>query len=127
MNEQEKIFADEYLRTYNVSASVRKAGFEGKNMTRIGNSLLEKKEIADYISRSLKKYSTICGRSEIMEVLTGIVRGLPEKRFFIVDGRLIEREVKPRTETVLKACETMAKIYNMFNIKDEDEIYEFTD
>ena len=125
LNVKQKMFADEYLVCLNATESAIKAGYSEKTAYSIGQRLLKKVEVKNYIDEHLKKLESekIADTKEIMESLTRILRGQDQEETIVVEGqgdgvskaRKIKKEVSPRDR--LKAAELLGKRYGLFTDK----------
>ena len=121
------MFADEYLVCLNATESAIKAGYSEKTAYSIGQRLLKKVEVKNYIDEHLKKLESekIADTKEIMESLTRILRGQEQEETIVIEGqgdgvskaRKIKKEVSPRDR--LKAAELLGKRYGLFTDKIE--------
>ena len=127
LNIKQKMFADEYLVCLNATESAIKAGYSEKTAYSIGQRLLKKVEVKNYIDEHLKKLESekIADTKEIMESLTRILRGQEQEETIVIEGqgdgiskaRKIKKEVSPRDR--LKAAELLGKRYGLFTDKIE--------
>ena len=121
------MFADEYLVCLNATESAIKAGYSEKTAYSIGQRLLKKVEVKNYIDEHLKKLESekIADTKEIMESLTRILRGQEQEETIVIEGqgdgiskaRKIKKEISPRDR--LKAAELLGKRYGLFTDKIE--------
>ena len=127
LNIKQKMFADEYLVCLNATESAIKAGYSEKTAYSIGQRLLKKVEVKNYIDEHLKKLESekIADTKEIMESLTRILRGQEQEETIVIEGqgdgvskaRKIKKEISPRDR--LKAAELLGKRYGLFTDKIE--------
>ena len=127
LNIKQKKFADEYLVCLNATESAIKAGYSEKTAYSIGQRLLKKVEVKNYIDEHLKKLEDgkIADTKEIMESLTRILRGQEQEETIVIEGqgdgvskaRKIKKELSPRDR--LKAAELLGKRYGLFTDKIE--------
>lgn len=125
LNVKQKIFADEYLVCLNATESAIKAGYSKKTAYSIGQRLLKKVEVKNYIDEHLKKLEDekIADTKEIMESLTRILRGQEQEETIVIEGqgdgiskaRKIKKEISPKDR--LKAAELLGKRYGLFTDK----------
>ncbi len=109
LTEKQKRFIDYYIQTANATESAKLAGYKGKNLNRIGSENLSK--LDKYIKKRLeeKENSRIATQDEVLEYLTGVMRG-EIKDAFGLDGALQDRT---------KAAELLGKRYGTFVDKKE--------
>nr|WP_317357559.1 terminase small subunit [uncultured Tyzzerella sp.] len=125
MNVKQKIFADEYLVCLNATESAIKAGYSKKTAYSIGQRLLKKVEVKNYIDEHLKKLEDekIAEAKEVMEYLTKVLRGEETEETIVIEGkgdgiskaRKIKKEISPKDR--LKAAELLGKRYGLFTDK----------
>ena len=127
LNIKQKMFADEYLVCLNATESAIKAGYSKKTAYSIGQRLLKKVEVKNYIDEHLKKLEDekIADVREVMEHLTKVLRGQEQEETIVIEGkgdgiteaRKIKKEISPRDR--LKAAELLGKRYGLFTDKLE--------
>lgn len=125
LNIKQKMFADEYLVCLNATESAIKAGYSEKTAYSIGQRLLKKVEVKNYIDEHLKKLEDekIADVREVMEHLTKVLRGQEQEETIVIEGkgdgiteaRKIKKEISPRDR--LKAAELLGKRYGLFTDK----------
>lgn len=105
MNERQKAFADYYIETLNATEAAKRAGYSRRTAKQIGNKLLTKIDLQQYIQERLasKEKARIASQDEILEYLTAVVRGE------VKDQLGLETPVKDRN----KAAELLAKRYGL--------------
>ena len=83
MNERQKHFADEYIISKNATKSAIKAGYSGKTAYSIGQKLLKKVEISEYIKKRTEEQFNERSMSiaEALAISASIARGEPQKRY----------------------------------------------
>jgi len=82
MNERQKHFADEYIISKNATKSAIKAGYSEKTSYSIGQKLLKKAEISEYIKKRTEELFNERSMSiaEALAISASIARGEPQKR-----------------------------------------------
>lgn len=125
LNIKQKKFADEYLICSNATEAAIKAGYSEKTAYSIGQRLLKKVEVKNYINEHLKKFQDekIADAKEIMEHLTKVLRGEAKEETIVIEGqgdgiskaRKIKKEISPKDR--LKAAELLGKRYGLFTDK----------
>ena len=83
MNEKQKHFADEYIISKNATKSAVKAGYSEKTAYSIGQWLLKKVEISEYIKKRTEEHFNERSMSiaEALAISASIARGEPQKRY----------------------------------------------
>lgn len=83
MNERQKHFADEYIISKNATQSAIKAGYSEKTSYSIGQRLLKKVEISEYIKKRTEEQFNERSMSiaEALAISASIARGEPQKRY----------------------------------------------
>ena len=83
MNERQKHFADEYIISKNATQSAIKAGYSEKTAYSIGQRLLKKVEISEYIKKRTEEHFNERSMSiaEALAISASIARGEPQKRY----------------------------------------------
>lgn len=83
MNEKQKHFADEYIISKNATKSAVKAGYSEKTAYSIGQRLLKKVEISEYIKKRTEEHFNERSMSiaEALAISASIARGEPQKRY----------------------------------------------
>lgn len=127
MNERQKRFADEYIRTANAYQSAIRAGYSDMYAKNNSHKLLENKGIKAYVEARFKELEkqTIAQQDEVLQYLTAVMRGEQEdeenivvnKGDFISD---VEKHTKKAdTAQRTKAAELLGKRYAIFTDKQE--------
>ncbi len=132
LTEKQQRFADEYIRTGNITQSylnayqnVKKESTAASN----GSRLLRNAKVKSYIDERLEKLKkeSIAEQDEILQYLTSVMRGeLKDERLMVVGdgdfGTEVERH-ETRAEIVArtKAAELLGKRYMMWTEKHQVE------
>jgi len=127
MNERQKRFADEYIRTANKHQSAIRAGYSEKYARTSSHKLLENKSIKDYVEARFKELEkqTIAQQDEVLQYLTAVMRGEQEDEENIVVPKGdyvsdVEKHTKKAdTAQRTKAAELLGKRYAIFTDKQE--------
>ena len=129
LTEKQKRFADYYIETGNASASVRRAGYKGKNLNNVASENLAKVGIKEYIDGNLKALESerTASAKEVLEMLTSSMRGELKEEVVVVEGtgdgcsdaRIIEKQIGLKDR--IKAAELLGKRYRLFTDKVEVE------
>jgi phage terminase small subunit len=126
LNERQKRFVEEYIIDLNATAAAVRSGYSEKTAYSIGQRLLKKVEIQQYMSELMaeKDKKTIADQDEILSFLTSVLRGEVCEQVPLLAGngfqelrRLDEANPKDR----LKAAELLGKRYAMWVDKKEVE------
>lgn len=130
MNKRQKRFCDEYLIDLNATQAAIRAGYSEKTSKQIGNKLLTKVDLKEYIDERIKQIDDklIAKENEVLKHLTSVLRGESESEVIVVegtgDGYSEARKItkKPDEKERLKAAELLGKRYALFTDKiDKDE------
>lgn len=117
MTEKQKRFCEEYIVDCNATQAAIRAGYSEKTAYSIGQRLLKKVEVQDYIEelRQTVKNSRIADATEIQEKLMAILRGedKEEKAYIDADGEQISYNVINQSNQ-LKSAELLAKMQGAF-------------
>ena len=116
MNERQKRFADEYIKSGNATESALKAGYSEKTSYSIGQRLLKNVEVKAYIDEQVEKIrdETIMDAKEALAILSSIARGEREEEVILVNpisGEITKETKKPDNATVIKAIAEILKRY----------------
>ncbi|MEH7251905.1 terminase small subunit [Neobacillus niacini] len=124
LTEKQKRFADYYIETGNGAESARRAGYKGSNHDNIATENLRKLAIKKYIEDRIaeKDKQRIASQDEVLEFLTGVMRGeetetvpiFAKDHFEMIDNT---PSIKDRT----KAAELIGKRYKLWIEKKEIE------
>jgi len=127
MNERQKRFADEYIRTANAYQSAIRAGYSDMYAKNNSHKLLENKGIKAYVEARFKELEkqTIAQQDEVLQYLTAVMRGEQEDEENIVVNKGdfvsdVEKHTKKAdTAQRTKAAELLGKRYAIFTDKQE--------
>lgn len=127
MNERQKRFADEYIRTANKHQSAIRAGYSEKYARTSSHKLLENKSIKAYVEARFKELEkqTIAQQDEVLQYLTSVMRGeqTDEENIVVPKGDFIsdveKHTKKADTSQRTKAAELLGKRYAIFTDKQE--------
>lgn len=116
MNERQRKFADEYIKTGNAYQSAIKAGYSEKYAKARSGVLLENVGIKTYIDEQIEKIrdASIMDAKEALVILSSIARGEREEEVIIVNpisGVITKETKKPDNATVIKAIAEILKRY----------------
>lgn len=116
MNERQRKFADEYIKTGNAYQSAIKAGYSEKYAKARSGVLLENVGIKTYIDEQIEKIrdASIMDAKEALAILSSIARGEREEEVIIVNpisGVIMKETKKPDNATVIKAIAEILKRY----------------
>lgn len=127
MNERQKRFADEYIRTANAYQSAIRAGYSEKYSKNNSHKLLENRGVKAYVEARFKELEkqTIAQQDEVLQYLTSVMRGEQddEENIVVPKGDFVsdvEKHTK-RADTAqrTKAAELLGKRYAIFTDKQE--------
>lgn len=104
LTEMQKRFIDYYIETANATESAKRAGYNGRNLNRIGSQNLSKLDKFIKIKLQEKEDSRIASQDEVLQYLTKVMRG-EEKDQFGLDASLQDRT---------KCAELLGKRYGTF-------------
>lgn len=130
MNKRQKRFCDEYLIDLNATQAAIRAGYSEKTAKQIGNKLLTKVDLKEYIDERIKQIDDelIAKENEVLRHLTSVLRGESESEVIVVegtgDGCSEARKIikKPDEKEKLKAAELLGKRYGLYTDKiDKNE------
>ena len=123
INQQQKQFIAEYIRTLDVEASLKKAGYKDRNLKSLAHKFLNDKEIVNEIRLQMKN------QIESLQVHKGYVvqKLLQIAEFSLQEEDILDKEGYPTGKKKLrdysagiKALESLCK-YLGFNSKDIQE------
>ena len=112
MNEKQKIFADYYIETLNITKSYKRAYGEemsDEKASANGSRLIRNDKVKEYIEKAMeiKSSERIASQEEVLEFLTQTMRGE------IKDQLGLETPVKER----VRSAELLGKRYEIFTEK----------
>lgn len=126
MNERQRRFADEYIRTGNIYLSARNAGYSDKTASQIGNENLKKPKIKAYVDKRINdlKKQSIAEQDEILQYLSSVLRGEAKGKEKLGKGQGAEEviDINPTTQERIKAAEQLGKRYGMWTDRKEMEV-----
>ena len=106
MTEKQKIFADEYIISFNATQAYKKAypNVKKDEVARAnGSRLLTNANVKNYIDEQLEnlKSERVADQQEVLEFLTSVMRGEVTEPLLILDGEGTQRMVmaKPSVST----------------------------
>lgn len=137
MTDKQQRFCDEYLIDLNQTQAAIRAGYSKKTAYSIGNEILKKPEIQEYIKKRMaeKEEALIAKQDEVLKTLTAVMRRekpecvvvtLKNKKSYVdEDGMRVNEEVeKPecvetptKVSDVNRAAELLGKYYSLFTEK----------
>lgn len=125
LNIKQKRFADEYIICPNATRAAINAGYSEKTAYSIGQRLLKKVEVKDYIDEQLKKLECekIAKADEVLKYLTSVLRGEIQEETVVTEGqgdgiseaRKVKKQVSPKDRN--KAAELLGKTYGLYTEK----------
>lgn len=125
LTKKQQVFCDEYLISLNATQAAIKAGYSEKSARVIGLENLTKPAVKKYIDERMEEAQEkrIASRDEILQYLTGVVRG-EEKGTVLVGVGMGAQEVTQEKPTIgerTKAAELLGKRYGLFVDKQHVE------
>lgn len=125
LTQLQQLFVDYYIETLSAAEAVRKAGYKTKYPNRIGSDLLKKNYIKLAIEERLQALASerIADQTEVLEYLTGVLRGESESEIVVMQGIGMGESVAKRIQKHpdekerLKAAELLGKRYGIFTDK----------
>lgn len=121
MTEKQKRFCEEYITDCNATQAATRAGYSPKTAYSIGQNLLKKVEIQNYIKELSEnaKNEKIATAREVMEHLTAVMKGEVKEQtlIWIGDGKQDITEIAVSERDRLKAAELLGKRYGLFTDK----------
>lgn len=116
MNERQRRFADEYIKTGNATQAAIKAGYSEKTANRIASQNLSKSDIKSYIDEQMQELhkQNIMDAAEALSILSEIARGKREEEVLMLNpitGEVIKTTKKPDNSTVIRAAGEILKRY----------------
>lgn len=127
MNERQKRFADEYIRTANAYQSAIRAGYSEKYARTNAHKLLANNSIKAYIEARFKELEkqSIAQQDEVLQYLTTVMRGeqQDEENIVVSKGdyasKVEKHEKRADTSQRTKAAELLGKRYAIFTEKQD--------
>ena len=129
MNEKQKRFADEYIRTGNIAESYRLAY---QNVTKEttasvnGNRLLKNAKVKAYIDKRLDdlRKESIAEQDEVLQYLTSVMRGEHTEQTLRGVGDGIQRidDIEVDAAKRIKAAELLGKRYGIWTEKQQIDV-----
>lgn len=145
LRDQEKLFADQYIKLGNATQAALAAGYskntakdasrwinpdEEKNAKKRKSKSKYKPELCKYIDEMMasKKKDLIADQDEVLQYLTSVLRGESQSTEIVVEGtgdgcseaRTILK--KPSEKDRLKAAELLGKRYGLYTEKVETDV-----
>lgn len=116
MNERQRRFADEYIKTGNATQAAINAGYSEKTANRIASQNLSKLDIKSYIDEQMQELhkSNIMDAKEALSILSDIARGKRDEEVLMlnpVTGQVERHTKKADNATVIKAITEILKRY----------------
>jgi len=122
LNEKQRAFAEEYIKSLNLTQAAIFAGYSSKTAKQQGSRLFTNADVKSYIEKRLRDMENkrIADAEEVLEYLTSVVRGemTEEQVIFDKEGSTIA-ELKAGVKDRNKAAELLGKRYALFTEKKE--------
>lgn len=129
LTENQNRFADEYIRTGNITQSYLVAYPNVKSESSAaasGSKLLRLPKVKAYVDNRLKelKKDSIAEQDEILQFLTSVIRGDAKGKIKLGMGMGEEKltDTEPSLQEKIKAAEQLGKRYGMWTDKQEMEL-----
>lgn len=110
LNDKQKAFVYEYLNDRNATKAAIRAGYSAKTAYAIGNKLLKKAEIKDFLRRFEADRAEKCGVQ-----FDAVINELKKIGFADIDMT----EIRPLDK--IRGLEAMAKLLGFYDTASEDE------
>ena len=130
LNVRQKAFCEYYVECGNATEAAKKAGYSEKTAYSIGQRLLKKVEIKNYIKALMdnKLSANILNANEVLSLLSDIAKGKTEEEIIITVGvgdgvseiKKVEKRVSEKDR--LKALELLGKRHMLFTDKTTVDI-----
>ena len=125
LNERQRRFADEYIKSRNITESAIVAGYSESYANAQAYKLLENVGIKSYIEERMKEIDAgmIADQKEILEMITRIIRDEEEGTALVGvgQGAQVVKRVKPTVTEKMRAAETLGKLYSLWTDKVQVE------
>lgn len=126
LNERQRRFADEYIKTGNIEQSALSAGYSKNYARGRSHELLSNVGIKNYVEERLEELQSkrVADQQEILELLTSVARGELRASTLIGLGggaEEIEEKMPPTMNERIKAAELLGKRYAMWTERQEIE------
>ena len=123
LTERQKRFCDEYLIDLNATQAAIRAGYSEKTADVQGARLLGNVKVQSYLQErmSAKDKDLIASQDEVLQYLTGVVRGETQSAVLCLCGDGCQKVVQkaPDEKERLRAAELLGKRYSLFTDKVE--------
>lgn len=125
LKERQRKFADEYIKTRNITESAINAGYSESYANAQAYKLLDNIGIKTYIEGRMKEIDSkaIADQQEILEMISRIIRDEEEGTALVGIGQGAQavRRVKPTVTEKMRAAETLGKLYSLWTDKVQVE------
>lgn len=125
LNDRQRRFADEYIKSGNAEESAKIAGYSDATARGHSHKMLQNVAVKAYIEERMKEIDSkaIADQQEILEMFTRIIRGEEEGTALIGVGQGAQavRKVKPTVTEKMRAGETLGKLYSLWTEKVQVE------
>ncbi|WP_290756232.1 MULTISPECIES: terminase small subunit [unclassified Exiguobacterium] len=123
---KQQLFCDEYLIDLNATQAAIRAGYSENAAGAIGAENLQKPKIRSYIDKRMESKTTalIASQDEVLEYLTGVLRGEEKGTVLVGQGQgfqIVSKET-PTVSERTKAAELLGKRYRLFTDVTELEV-----
>lgn len=123
---KQKQFADAYIQYGNATKAAKEAGYSQKSAYSQGQRLLKNVEVQAYIEGRMDALQSerIASQTEVLEMLTAILRGEQKGHTLIGTGRGEQEviEIEPSHLDRIRAAELLGKRYGLWTEKKETNV-----
>lgn len=120
---KQKRFCDEYIIDCNATQAAIRAGYSKKTAYSMGQRLLKKVEVQNYIDELMRglQDEAVASADEVIQYLTSVMRGKKTEQTlkWIGDGVQTIADIDVSAKDRLKAAELLGKRYGLFTDKME--------
>ena len=116
LNDKQKAFVYEYLKDRNATQAAIRAGYSAKTAYAIGNNLLKKIEVKDFLHRFEMDRAEKCGVQ-----FDAVIEELKKIGFANVDPESI------RPLDKIRGLEAIAKLLGFYNVPADEEIEDISE
>lgn len=141
LNEQQKLFCDEYLADLNGTQAAIRAGYSAKTAAATASRLLRNVKVREYIEKRMdeRRDSLIAKQDEVLQTLTRIIRREESENVVVTvkshktgyddEGRKtitdseepVKVEIPTKVSDVNRAAEMLGKYYALFTDRTQVE------
>ena len=123
MNEKQRRFADEYIRTGNIFHSATNVGYSESYAKTDASKILEKPSVKSYIDKRFEelKKKAIAEQDEVLQYLTSVMRGEQTEQTLrgVGEGAQTIDDIDVDASKRIKAAELLGKRYGIWTEKQD--------